>query len=291
MVASRPEAAILAWVVAKARGMRFVYYPFELYGEQISRPSWLLAALERLMLRHGVDAVITQNAYRAAVLRDERGARVEPVIVHNYKRFVPSRQRAGGRMRAALNIAPDRRIVLYEGMIVPSRWLEFLAQAVLHLPQDVVVVMMGQEKLKWRKLYRKQLKEPLATGRLIIAPPVPHDDLPDYVADADVGVIIYDDSVRNNLFCEPGKLSDYISVGVPVAAPNFPTIGQVVRDHGLGLCFDGHSPEAIAATLLKVMARPKADWRPALERAAAELTWESQAPNLLAAVAGDPLQH
>ena len=70
------------------------------------------------------------------------------------------------------------------------------------------------------------------------------------------------------------------------AAPNFPTIGPVVRGYDIGLCFDGHSPEAIAATFLQVLNRPKSEWGPALERACSELTWETQAPNLLAAVTG-----
>ena len=285
MIASRPEAAVWACLAAKARGMRFVYFPFELYGEQIVKPTPVVAWLERFILRHCVDAVITQNDCRARVLQEERGARTTPLIVHNYK-SIRSEHRTAGRLRARHGIGPDKRIVLYEGVIVDGRWLEHVAQAVLHLPEQVVVVMMGQEKLKWRTMFAEQIKAPLASGRLIIAPPVPHDDLPDLVADADVGVIIYDDSVRNNVFCEPGKLSDYIAVGVPVVAPNFPTIGPVVRDYGIGLCFDGHSPEAIAETLRKVLDRPKSDWAPALERACAELTWETQAPNLLAAVSG-----
>ncbi len=287
MIASRPEAAAWACLAARLRGMRFVYFPFELYGEQIVRPNPVVAAVERFMLRHCVDAVLTQNDCRARVLQQERGSRVTPLIVHNYKPIHVER-REGGRLRARHAIAGDRRIVLYEGVIVDGRWLEYVAQAVLHLPEDVVMVMMGQEKLKWRTVHAAEIKAALATGRLILAPPVPHDELLDYVADADVGVIIYDDSVRNNVFCEPGKLSDYISVGVPVAAPNFPTIGPVVRGYDIGLCFDGHSPEAIAATLEAVLERPKAQWRPALDRACRDLTWETQAPNLLAAVTGAP---
>jgi glycosyltransferase involved in cell wall biosynthesis len=287
MIASRPQSALWACLAAKARGMRLVYYPFELYGEQVVPPSPMIAALERFMLRRLVDAVITQNSCRAAVLRDERGARAPPLIVHNYKRRSAVRPAPSGRLRAALGIEPGRRIVLYEGYLVQGRWLEHLAQAALHLPEDVVVVMMGQEKLKWRKLCRKPLKAPLASGRLIFAPPVPQDELIDDVSDADVGVIIYDDAVRNNVFCEPGKLSDYIAAGVPIVAPNRPTLGPLIEGRGLGLCFEGHAPEAIAATLLQALARPRESWRPALERAAAELTWESQAPVLLAAVAGE----
>jgi glycosyltransferase involved in cell wall biosynthesis len=287
MIASRPQAAFWACLVAKARGMRFVYFPFELYGEQAVPPSPLVAAAERFMLRRCVDAVITQNAPRAKVLKDERGARVEPMIVHNYKRFAGPPPAGRGRLRERLGIAAGVRIVLYEGMIVPGRWLEHLAQAALRLPEDVVVVMMGQEKLKWLKTHRRFTKRPIESGRLIVAPPVPEEELPELIADADVGVIIYDDSVRNNVFCEPGKLSDYLSAGVPVVAPDFPTIGPLVKERGLGLCFEGHTPQAIAATLMQALERPRADWAPAMERARAELTWDSQAPNLIAAVSGD----
>ena len=281
----RSLAAVWACIAAKLRGMRFVYFPFELYGEQITTPNPLVAWLERVMLGGFVDAVLTQNDCRAEVLVKERGSRVTPLLVHNYKPIRPEK-RQPGRLRAKHKIAARKKIVLYEGVIVDGRWLEYVAQSVLHLPQNVVLVMMGQEKLKWRQVHAPEIKDALATGRLILAPPVPHDELLDYVADADVGVIIYDDSVRNNVFCEPGKLSDYISVGVPVVAPNFPTIGPVVQGRGLGLCFDGHSPEAIAATLMTVLARPKRSWAAALRGACSELTWETQAPNLLAAVEG-----
>jgi hypothetical protein len=77
-------------------------------------------------------------------------------------------------------------------------------------------------------------------------------------------------------------------VGVPVVAPAYPTIGPVMQRYDIGRCFEGHSPESIAATLMSVLERPRAEWAPHLERACADLTWETQAPNLLAAVAGVP---
>lgn len=285
MIASRPEVAVVACFIAKLRRLRFVYYSFELYGDQISRRRRILAALERLMLRRLVDAVITQNEHRARVLVEERGSHVKPLIVHNYKRM---RQVSGpGRLKAELSIPDDKRVVLYEGYLVAGRWLERLAEAVFHLPEDVVVVFLGEEQLKWVRRSEQALAAPRATGRLIVAPAVPHDVLPSYVVDADVGVIIYDDKVRNNLFCEPGKLTDYLSAGVPVIAPDFPTIGKVIREEGLGACFEGGRPEAIAAAIMTVLARPKAEWEPALRRAAARLTWETQAPSFLAAVLGE----
>lgn len=283
IVASRPEAAVVAFAAAKLRGKRFVYFPFELYGEQITRPSsWLLWA-ERLMLSRA-DAVITQNAERARVYVEERGARTTPFIVHNYKTTQP--QTRGGRLRRPLGLPPKQRVVLYEGLLIPGRWLDRLALSVLHLPEDVTVVLMGREKMGWRACVDALIAPALATGRLLIVPPVSHDELPDFVADADLGVVIYDGAVRNNLYCEPGKLTDYLSVGVPVIAPDFPTVGPLVRELEIGVTFTGGEPRAIAEAVMQALSRPKAAWRPALDRACAELNWESQAPKLLAAVTG-----
>jgi glycosyltransferase involved in cell wall biosynthesis len=285
IVASRPEAAVVAFVAARLRGKRFVYFPFELYGEQITRPSrWLLWA-ERLILRRS-NAIITQNAERARVYVEERGARTAPFIVHNYKTTQPSHR--GGKLRPLLGLPASQRVVLYEGLLIPGRWLDRLAQSVLHLPADVTVVLMGREKMGWRSSVEAALGPALATGRLRILAPVSHDDLPDYVADADLGVVIYDDAVRNNLYCEPGKLTDYLSVGVPVVAPDFPTVGPVVRKLGIGVCFEGGAPESIAAAILAGLAQPKAAWRPALDAACGALNWESQVPALLGAITGGP---
>lgn len=283
VVASRPEAAVIAFAAARLRGKRFVYFPFELYGEQITKPSrWLLWA-ERLILARA-DAVITQNAERARVYVEERGAKTAPFIVHNYKTTQP--QKRGGRLRQSLGLPAGQRIVLYEGLLIPGRWLDRLALSVLHLPSDVTVVLMGREKMGWRASVEAAIAPALATGRLVIGPPVGHDELPDFVADADLGVVIYDDAVRNNFYCEPGKLTDYLSVGVPVVAPDFPTVGPLVRSLGIGVTFDGGDPQAIAEAVLQGLSRRKTAWRPALDRACAELNWESQAPKLLAAVTG-----
>jgi glycosyltransferase involved in cell wall biosynthesis len=285
IVASRPEAAVVAFVAATLRGKRFVYFPFELYGEQITRPSRLLLWAERLILRRA-DAIITQNAMRARVYVEERRAATTPFIVHNYKTTQPVQR--GGKLRRLLGLPAGQRIVLYEGLLIPGRWLDRLAQSVLHLPGDVTVVLMGREKMAWRAGVAEALAPALATGRLRILAPVSHDDLPDYVADADLGVVIYDDAVRNNLYCEPGKLTDYLSVGVPVVAPDFPTVGPVVRALDIGVCFEGGAPESIAGAILAGLARPKAAWRPALDAACGALNWESQVPALLRAITGRP---
>jgi glycosyltransferase involved in cell wall biosynthesis len=284
IIATLPQAALAGWAAAASLNARLVYYPFELFGEQSGPVSAPARWLERLILRHGIDGLVTQNEARARVYRDERGARRVPVIVHNYK---PRRTaRPTGKLRRLLGLGEDLRIVLYQGQLVQGRWLDRLLQAAPALPTDARLVLMGEVFPWWGEHAAPMLLDPVIGNKVRVAPWVPHDQLMDYVADADVGVIIYDDRVRNNYLCEPGKLSDYVSAGVPVVAPAFPTIEPVVRQYGIGRCFANGSAESIAEAITGVLAHPRHAWQAALQRAASELVWETQLPVFFSAVAG-----
>jgi glycosyltransferase involved in cell wall biosynthesis len=261
-----------------------VYYPFELYGDQIGAKSELVALAERIVLRFCADAVITQNQHRAGVYVNERWCRRTPVIVHNYKPRRPPPTSA--RLREALGLSAEQRIVLYEGILVDGRWLPELAEASRSLPGDVVIVLMGKDTARWTERHRERLLPLIEQGRVILAPPQPHDQLLDFVADADVGVIIYDDSTRNNVFCEPGKLGDYVLSGVPVVAPKFPTLEPVVLEFGIGECFVDGTPEAIGRAIMAVLSRGKAFWSENLSAASETLVWETQEPAFLDAIGG-----
>jgi glycosyltransferase involved in cell wall biosynthesis len=235
------------------------------------------------MLRCGVDALITQNEPRAEVYR-ERGYRKTPAIVHNYKPYQEVRR--NNALRQKLNIDPETRIVLYEGFLIPGRWLDRVAAASLLLPPQSILVMMGRQQNWWRKNAGSFLGEPMRRGRLIVADEVPHDELLTYAADADAGIIIYDDAVLNNYLCEPGKLSDYVLAGVPVVAPKFPTIAPVIERYGIGAFFDNATPAGIAAAISAVLAHGREFWRPALNAAKHQLIWPTQVPTLVATITG-----
>lgn len=284
IIATLPHAALVGWIVARALRRRLVYYPFELFGEQSGPVPRLMCAVEKLLLRRGVDAVITQNDARARVYRDERSARVAPTVVHNYKarRTVTRR----GRLVEGLGLSASVDIVLYEGQLTGGRWLDRLIQAAEYLPSSARLVLMGERTPWWELHGGPLLANPRIAGQVLVASFVPHDQLLEYVADARVGIIIYDDAVRNNFYCEPGKLSDYVMAGVPVVCPDFPTVGPLVQRLGIGQSFAGSDPRAIAHAICQVLARPSEAWQPALTRASSILSWETQQAAFLQAVIG-----
>jgi glycosyltransferase involved in cell wall biosynthesis len=293
LIIERPAAVIVtmphlipAALAAKyALGSRIVYYPFELLGEQKGRVSRFWQALERFFISTQVDDLITQNDRRAEIYRRERRSRVEPAIVHNYKPRTYRAHRAG-MLRSLLSLGENERIILYEGLLVHGRWLDQLVHSARYLEDGAVLVLMGETTPWWDQEGQYLLRDPETSRRVKIAPFVAQEELPGYVADANAGIIIYDDSCRNNFFCEPGKLSDYVQAGVPVVAPDFPTIGPVIRRFGIGAAFSSPKPENIAATINRILATPRPEWAAGLRRAQRELVWETQEQIFLEAVIG-----
>jgi len=285
IIATSPTVAAMGWLASEVLRSRFVYYPFELYGEQHVQVPRLWRRVELQILRRGVHALITQNEERARIYVQERGARVEPSIVHNYKR----RQRVVrvGKLRTLLGLPDDVRIVLYEGSLSPGRWLEKLVESAPHLPDDTRLVFMGKKFSWWMQNVEPLLIAPEMARKILIVPEVSHSELLNYVADAEVGIIIYDDQVRNNYYCAPGKLSDYVLAGVPVVAPNFPTIAPIISHYAIGATFTSPEPVEIARAIIRVLSVPREAWQTALQRAQEDLVWETQAPGFLTAVGGE----
>jgi glycosyltransferase involved in cell wall biosynthesis len=289
IIVSLPRIAPFAWIIARLTGARFVYYSFELYGEQTQPAFFLWRWIERIMVQYWIDAMITQNEPRARIYRQERKARVDPVIVHNYYPMHP--HSPTGKLRRMLHLPDTSRIVLYEGALIPGRNLEKLAHAVEFFPEDTLLVIIGQQWSWWKHEIKPTLANLPFAMNIIVIPPMSHDALLDCVADANVGVIIYGDHVRNNYYCAPSKLSDYMHANIPMLVPNFPTIAPLIEQYQIGEVFASADPKDIAEAVRRILARPQHEWNSSLAHARQSLTWESQCPKLLEAVTGEPTPH
>jgi glycosyltransferase involved in cell wall biosynthesis len=164
--------------------------------------------------------------------------------------------------------------------------LDKLVDSVRYLPDNVCLGFIGRKRRWWVEAVEPLLADADIGNKVIVGPLIPHDDLLSYVADADAGVIIYDDLVRNNYYCAPGKLSDYVLAGVPIIAPDFPTIGPVIERWNIGVTFPGSEPQEIAKAILEVLDTPRHKWDTSLDIARKELVWETQVPTLLQSVTG-----
>jgi glycosyltransferase involved in cell wall biosynthesis len=67
---------------------------------------------------------------------------------------------------------------------------------------------------------------------------------------------LYRNDCRNNYYCAPNKLFEYMRMGLPMVAANYPGIRLLVEGEGVGFCVDPASPGEIATALNRLAADP-----------------------------------
>lgn len=110
---------------------------------------------------------------------------------------------------------------------------------------------------------------------------VPHDQLPQCLAAADIGVAPFDPAKHKPLalgfYWSPLKIFEYMSAGLPVVAPRLPRIARLVEDGDEGLLYDSDDPRTLDAALVRLTdaslrARLGANAR---ARAVADYSWRA----------------
>ena len=273
-------------------GGALVYDSHELFLERDtilplrSRARRALARRERRLIRRA-DAVVTVSESIAAELA-RRYEVPRPSVVLN----VPSRPRQGAEtaapdLRDALGVPPERGIALYLGGIQEQRPLDHLVRAAARL-ERAVMVLMGPAEPSYRAALERVAEQAGATGNLRFAPAVDPELVVAVAAGADVGVVPFRRTSMNQYLALPNKVFEYIAAGLPVVGSDFPEIGRVIEEHGIGLTFDPDDEGSIAAAIDRLLADPaeRARMRERTRAAAEVLSWEREEPKYLRIVEG-----
>jgi len=85
---------------------------------------------------------------------------------------------------------------------------------------------------------------------------VPYEEKERLSAQASLGLITYL-PYANNTSCLPNKLFDYMLVGLPVVASNFPLYREIVEPHDCGLLVDPSRPDEIAWAMEYLIEHPQ----------------------------------
>ncbi|MBI4338409.1 MAG: glycosyltransferase family 4 protein [Chloroflexi bacterium] len=280
-------ALLPAYIAAKVKGARLVYDAHELWTEQgtsySDRNVWRRP--ERWLLRR-VDGVVTVNDSRAKIIHEEYGSPVAPVVVRNcppFSQALPSDSQPL-RQFAATHGQRGARVVLYQGGIAPDRCYETLIDAVPSLRNGVVVVLLGYGNEGYVAQLKARVQEKGLQSKVLFHAAVPNAQILEYTASADLGVVFYDDNCRNNRYCAPNKLYDYMMAGIPSVASDLPGIQEVVQREDVGVLVNSKDHRSIATGINRLLDDPdhyQVQRQKALRLAQEQFNWERQEHELL----------
>ena len=271
---------------ARASGAKLICDAHELFSElpnryvRLRRGYW--RKMDRQLLPH-CDAISTVNEFIAEEISRRSGVKL-PTVIYNATNpplgFDP--EHPADLLRDDLDIAKDKRIVLYQGWVDRGRSVENLVMAAKYLPEDIVVVIMGGGNMR-AELQKLAADEGLA-HKVYFREAVPQSRMVEYCASADVGLIPYRALSLNLYYASPNKLFDFITAGLPIIANDLPFLRKMVLTEGLGMISDLDSPAGIAHAAIILLNDPQrlAEMRANLRRAAEVYNWAHEAKKLVA---------
>jgi hypothetical protein len=127
-----------------------------------------------------------------------------------------------------------------------------LVQALTFLPENFRLAWTGGA-------FRKQESDVLArfglSSRVVQLPRLDFNEMLAYAAAADAGALLVANNDLGNFFGAEGRLTQYLTAGLPVVASEHTGLENLVTRYHLGVCTDAEHPEAIARSLLELQRR------------------------------------
>lgn len=146
--------------------------------------------------------------------------------------------------------ADDRPVIVYVGNIGHAQALDVCVRAMDRISEDAVFRMIGGGDAVPRL---KRLTETVGVSdRVSFVDPVPREQIPGILRDADVGVAPLVDS-DELAYAVPTKVYEYLGCGLPVVVTGSGEVRRLVESSGGGLCADT-DPDAVAAALDELLA-------------------------------------
>ena len=262
-------------------GARLVYDSHELYSEQefSTREKLRWAEIEAKYIG-ACDTVITVNFSIARELERRYGIR-DVNVIYNAERTRQTPE-VSRRLNDAFGLPVDKKIVLFQGGLSAGRNLEVLVEAMRFVQNlSLVLVVLGGGLLLHS--LQKLVQQKGLTGRVYFHAAVPQSELLGLTAAADAGVIPYQATCLNNLYCTPNKLFEFIAAGLPILATDLPEVRKLVHDQEIGLVGDTGSPQKMASLMDDFFSDEQrvASWKARVSVARQLICWEQEGKKLV----------
>ena len=171
-----------------------------------------------------------------------------------------------GSAKARLKV--QGALVVSNGALIERKWHDIVIEAVVALP-NVTLLIAGEGP--HRSVLEARIAELGLAGRIRLLGAVPHDEIPDLLAAADVMALASASEGLANAWVEA------LACGTPVVIPDVGGAGEVVTERAYGRMV-GRTPAGFASGIAAVLAdrTPAAKVRQGAER----FTWEANTAGL-----------
>ncbi len=171
-------------------------------------------------------------------------------------------------------------VVVYTGALKFDRGIDQMLHAAETLPEMEFYFVGGtsQEVANWRgAVEHMKLKNAHFPGR------VPHRHIPEWLAAADILLMMWTWQVPTIRGCSPMKMFEYMAANRLIVGPAFPTIEEVLENGKDSILFEPDNKDALVAALREAQSKLSDSTLPqaALQKVARDYTWQARCKKIL----------
>lgn len=184
--------------------------------------------IERVFIRRAAGVICVSD--KIADWYSQEFGIARPVVVRNVPDTANQRESENDRpLRTSTGLGGGDLLFLYQGALAKGRRIEQLLRVFAEVPPDRHIVFMGYGVLQ-------PLVEAAAAkhANIHFVPAVPPDLVLAHTRDADVGICGGENVCLSYYLSLPNKLFEYLHGGIPVLAPRWPEMEDVINQHRCG---------------------------------------------------------
>jgi glycosyltransferase involved in cell wall biosynthesis len=275
------------WRLARRLGAKLIYDSHELELDRNTK--WtpakreMAGRVERFCIARAA-GVITVSDPIADLLQERYLLRTRPSVVLNSPPLnsrdltVPDYE----TVRGIAGIRPQDRLLTYIGKVAPGRGVDQILEALLLLPVDVHLSLLGPREDRYDEPLTIRAFELGLANRLHMMPSVPSALVPAVLRGVDVTVNASQNVCLSYDLALPNKLFDTVMAGIPTVVGGLRAMSGFVVDHSIGLACDELDPADISKVVCAALTQHHAGLEPdALDALQHDVAWEHQSARLV----------
>ena len=211
---------------AKKCGSELIYDAHELEVHRnppLSRAQkFWVSYIERHYSRYA-KAVITVGRYCAMELEKHLGRKIRVIYNSPIIRPCPT------NIRKCLGISENIPLIVYVGKIAAGRGLEGIVRALSQVQEIHLAAVGPSDPISHSKL-RSLIERLKLAERVHLLPPVPHEQVVDYIRSADMGILPVQKETLSYELAMPNKLFEMSFAELPILSNNLIEISEFIRE-------------------------------------------------------------
>lgn len=239
------EGIIVAGISSIITKTPFIYYSLEiLTKEEINRKKGIKKTL--LFFKKKLESyfsrraklVIVQDEYRANILVMENAIEMTKVVnvPNSYYPFLKENNNITDNIKILFQIPTNKEIIIYTGSIIPEMAIKEMIEQVKSFPTNSIVILHTPYATDYLQFIKEYIAQHNLQNKVIISlKKLDFDELKLLIGKAKIGISLYKPVNPNFALCPSGKLSLYLSQGVPVITNTHPKYKEIIGKWKCGL--------------------------------------------------------